>query len=61
MALPETIVASGDCQRNFEALGELIMWGNGDPEGVVVAKIEAVFHRLDGGTAGYVSVQVRSV
>lgn len=36
-------------QRAFEALGRQFHSGRGDPEGVVAAKIDALYFRQDGG------------
>lgn len=51
MSLPVQLVETTGCQRNFEWLSELVFAGNGTPEGVVIAKIGATYHRLDGGAS----------
>lgn len=49
MSLPARVVTAPDCQLNWELLGGLIFYGEGDPEDRVVAKVGATYHRVDGG------------
>jgi hypothetical protein len=55
--LPDTQIHDfAGVQRNFERIGAFEFAGVGSPQGVVPARVSAVYHREDGGagTALYV-------
>lgn len=51
-SLPAPKVQLADCQQNFDALGTMILWGTGAPNGRISAPVGALWLRKD-GTPGF--------
>jgi hypothetical protein len=61
MSLPARTVADPEAQRNFDVLAQFWFHGTGSPEGLIVARVGALYSREDGGAGSTLYVKESGV